>query len=249
MLNTSSTAGLSADKIHSLIKDYTYQTNYLTNFPFVLCLWDFKNETYAYVSDNVINVLGDPPCDFLQNGFAHSLKYFPESHRKIFIENILPTITHIIDIHIDSDQTKELRFSYSTKLKVHNNELRWFLHQLSIIETKEGMPAIGLKVVSDIHDIKKDNSIDLIVSIKNKNGNFESLFNETFHPGSDTLNLSTREKEILALIANGNSTKKIAERLNISENTVNNHRKNMLNKTDSASSHNLVKLAIQENLI
>ena len=55
-------------------------------------------------------------------------------------------------------------------------------------------------------------------------------------------NLTNREKEILNLIAQGLCSKQIAARLIISENTVSNHRKNMLSKTGTSSSAELVHL-------
>ncbi len=63
---------------------------------------------------------------------------------------------------------------------------------------------------------------------------------QTSHTG-----LSTREKEILAYIADGLSSKQIADKLSISINTVANHRKNMLLKMGAKSSAELV----QRNLI
>ena len=54
--------------------------------------------------------------------------------------------------------------------------------------------------------------------------------------------LTPREKEILQCISEGMSTKQIAGRLLISENTVANHRKNMLRKKGAKSSAQLIQL-------
>lgn len=51
----------------------------------------------------------------------------------------------------------------------------------------------------------------------------------TLNPGCG--NLTKREREILACIAEGLSSKQIADKLCISQHTVDNHRKNMLAKT------------------
>ncbi len=53
-----------------------------------------------------------------------------------------------------------------------------------------------------------------------------------------------REKEVLALIASGHSSKQIADKLCISINTVGNHRSNMLLKTGAKSSAELVFIYI-----
>lgn len=61
--------------------------------------------------------------------------------------------------------------------------------------------------------------------------------------------LSVREREILQLLATGKSSKIIASELNISVNTVNNHRKNMLLKTGSGNIAGLVSYGLSQGLI
>ncbi len=62
-------------------------------------------------------------------------------------------------------------------------------------------------------------------------------------------NLTSREQEILRLLARGISTKDIAERLFISPKTVSNHRTNIMGKLDLHSTADLVRYAVQLGLI
>ncbi len=61
--------------------------------------------------------------------------------------------------------------------------------------------------------------------------------------------LTTREKEILNLISQEHSNEKIAEKLFISERTVETHRRNIFTKTDTKSIVGLIKYAIKYELI
>jgi DNA-binding NarL/FixJ family response regulator len=61
--------------------------------------------------------------------------------------------------------------------------------------------------------------------------------------------LTKREREILELICNQNSTQQIAEKLFISPRTVEGHRNNLLLKTDSQNSAGLVVFAIQNKIV
>jgi two-component system, NarL family, nitrate/nitrite response regulator NarL len=61
--------------------------------------------------------------------------------------------------------------------------------------------------------------------------------------------LTTRELEILKLIAQENSNRQIAEKLYISERTVETHRKNIFKKTNTTSLVGLIKFAFANNLI
>ncbi|KAF2516953.1 response regulator transcription factor [Flavobacterium zhairuonense] len=61
--------------------------------------------------------------------------------------------------------------------------------------------------------------------------------------------LSSREKEILVLIAHEYNTAEIAEKTFISLNTVNTHRRNLLSKLNAKNTAGLVKYAVENGLV
>lgn len=61
--------------------------------------------------------------------------------------------------------------------------------------------------------------------------------------------LSTREREVLAAIAAGASNHSVAERLEISTNTVEAHRKRIIEKLDLHSTAELVRYAVRHRLV
>ena len=61
--------------------------------------------------------------------------------------------------------------------------------------------------------------------------------------------LTDREREILRLITKENSNKQIAEKLFISERTVETHRKNIFRKTNTNSLVGLIKYTFEHNLL
>jgi DNA-binding NarL/FixJ family response regulator len=71
--------------------------------------------------------------------------------------------------------------------------------------------------------------------------------------GKENLNtipvLSSREKEVLQLIADGFTNPQMAEKLFISLHTVDSHRKNLLTKFAVNNTANLIKLAAKYNLV
>ena len=66
---------------------------------------------------------------------------------------------------------------------------------------------------------------------------------------NESYELSDRETEVLLLVAQGCSSKEIADRLNISIHTVNTHRKNITHKTGIKSVAGLAVYAMLHNLI
>lgn len=63
------------------------------------------------------------------------------------------------------------------------------------------------------------------------------------------IKLSNRENEILHLICKGFSNQEIAEELNISKRTVDKHRANILDKTNTHNTASLVMYAVENKLI
>lgn len=77
-----------------------------------------------------------------------------------------------------------------------------------------------------------------------------SVANTTKQKLTDTFpKLSRREKEILQLILEENTTQEIADKLFISFGTVETHRRNMLIKTGARNTVGLVKLAMEYDLL
>ncbi|HOV85426.1 MAG TPA: response regulator transcription factor [Syntrophobacteraceae bacterium] len=66
--------------------------------------------------------------------------------------------------------------------------------------------------------------------------------------GSGFSVLTAREREVLQLLAEGNSTKQIANSLHVSMKTVETHRQQIMNKLNVQSVADLVKYAIREGL-
>jgi len=67
--------------------------------------------------------------------------------------------------------------------------------------------------------------------------------------GSAGANLGRREREVLALLADGKSSSEIAARLHIAVSTVEVHRRNIMRKLDLHNVAELTKYAIREGLI
>lgn len=110
--------------------------------------------------------------------------------------------------------------------------------------------------------LKDVSSSELITAIETvyKGGTYfssgasQSLFSE-FDPVADDEEkktvepLTSREKDVLKLLAEGNSNKEIARELDISVRTVETHRQNIKAKLDIHTAAGLARYAIEHNLI
>ena len=119
----------------------------------------------------------------------------------------------------------------------------------------------GLKTVALIYTYHRPNVLTNFhgyIYLEDKNEVITATVNNLLQPSlTDSLSvrttsndvLSEREKEVLKLLAEGSSTKKIAEMLFISPHTVNAHRKNIMRKLDIKTISGLTIYAVLNNII
>lgn len=69
------------------------------------------------------------------------------------------------------------------------------------------------------------------------------------NPLAQEVQLSTRELEVLSYICHEYTTREIAEKLNLSEKTVKNHRNNLIEKVKARNTVGLVKFALEHKLV
>lgn len=104
----------------------------------------------------------------------------------------------------------------------------------------------------------KDASIDEIINCIEQALNGQIAFSKAIgeiisrpnlEENQQVIKLTLREKEILNLIAEGHNTIAIAELIFLSKFTVENHRKNILQKLKAKNVAELIKIAVSQNLI
>lgn len=79
-------------------------------------------------------------------------------------------------------------------------------------------------------------------------GVIQDLIKHQTGTGEEETPLTPREREVLQLIAEGNPTSEIADRMHISVKTIESHRKNIMDKLNMRSIAELTKYAIREGI-
>jgi DNA-binding NarL/FixJ family response regulator len=77
----------------------------------------------------------------------------------------------------------------------------------------------------------------------------EAIAHASARPGPHLHRLTTREREVLEMIADGRSTKEMATALHVSSKTVEAHRAKLMAKLKVHRASGLVRVALQEGLI
>ncbi len=211
-------------------------------------------EFYYYV----INLYDGTVSNFHENVLKlHGLKQYP-SHLKEIINLIHPEdIPFVMEAErMSIEKIKEIGFehqmnlksSYCFRMKTPNGEYQMFHHQaLHTRKSQDGRLMQTVNIHTNIHHLNPVNNYIVLVSgVGERNDFYQMHYTKTL--SLDTCcpeNLSKRELEILHLIAKGLSSRKISDFLMLSDHTVRTHRKNILKKTQTKNSSELIKKCIE----
>ena len=101
-----------------------------------------------------------------------------------------------------------------------------------------------------LKDVSTAEIVTAIQTVAQGGTYFSSGVSEALLDGGEkkARNLSARENDVLVMVADGNSNREIAARLNISEATVETHRKNIKRKLGIATTAGLTRYAIENQL-
>jgi DNA-binding CsgD family transcriptional regulator len=218
--------------------------------PGVLCIADLRGQAYVFLSENIKNIMGYSAEEFYTEGLKKTVALFPGIHNEIILNKVFPIMFDHFDRHSIIGDVKDLRVSYCCLMTCSDGRNKWFLHQATVVHTDEdNRPHLMMKLLTDIHEIKKDDHISMSISKKDAKGVYQPIFSQTFVCNDESQVLSKREIEVLSLIGQGKSSKRIADALFISEHTVFQHRKNMLKKLDAKNAGELLTKAIAGGII
>ncbi|MDH7461868.1 LuxR C-terminal-related transcriptional regulator [Chitinophagaceae bacterium 26-R-25] len=214
-----------------------------SSFLFIL---DKNQFEYFYVDGNAKNVLAG-------NHFSESNPmielHLNTDDEKVLLEKIFPTIDFLCrKNHCEKDK---LTFSFNFRVSSKLGTERIFIQNISFLNnfSKES-PLHFVGTFTDITHFKNDNKI-IFVAEKNgaDNNSCELITRDVFSPDQNTVHLTKREIEVLKCINDGLSSKQIADKLFASLNTINNHRKNILKKTHTKNTSELISFALKQGLL
>ena len=209
----------------------------------IVVVTDFYKGNYFYVSERFNKMFG-----FENNKVPdmNQLWFRKRFHPDDFIINVAGTEFHKFIMKQPVENRKNFKLTHDFRMKNEVNQWIRLLVQDYMLETdKVGNPWLALKIcdTSPIQDINAP-ATSVCRNILNNEVVFSLEGNQ--HKKE---NISVREKEILGLIADGMKSNEIADKLFISSNTVNNHRRNMINKLNVSNTAEAVQLAIRLGII
>lgn len=235
-----------------LLQNMGFKTSSLNAQAPIFYAGDYTQGKYLYL---------DPSCEIL---FGFDREYIANNGHSFYNSLIHPDDYNIFNKQIFPESIKFLKkqppserlnfsCSYNYRVKVRSGKWLSVLQRGTyFLHPTEGKPLASVGFIIDITHFKDDTKIvhtieriDRTFSVLAK----EPVYKALYYPQKENGILSRREMEILQMLYKGLSSKAIASALKISNNTVVNHRKNMLRKTLTNNVTGLIHFALQNGLI
>ncbi|MXV52450.1 hypothetical protein GS399_15855 [Pedobacter sp. HMF7647] len=225
---------------------------YLLPFKGCIQVIDYTQHRHVALNGPFKNMTGYDPRDVIENGLDFVIDIFQKDDFKIYNEMIFGQATEFLCNNAQEEHSSYL-FTYSYRSRrVDGKWMQIFQQGSYITDSKSKQPHYGIAFIADISPLKKDTSMIFSIDKKTNEGglcNYTNLLTNYYYPEPEESKLSKREREIVGRLADGLSSKQIAGKLFISENTVVNHRKKILKKTNTRNVAELIRHAYMKGII
>jgi DNA-binding CsgD family transcriptional regulator len=218
----------------------------LQNNVVVFVLNPFSNR-YLYMSDKLQVLSGLESSSYTdENGFEFG---FSRAH-----PDQLPGLIHFHEltakcyVEYDPQGYKDILLCLCFLYKNGNGEYVQVLQRTMVLEVDdEGRPALFISFGHYVGHIKKYGCADFVISTPK--GISICTYDSDQKQASEVKTFSEQEKKIVSLLAKGDDSKTIAQKLFISPHTVDTHRRNLIKKTNCIDTTGVVAFARLINLI
>ena len=227
------------------LKKLEFGLNFFSGYTFFVI--DYIRRRHILMKGPVKQILGFHPRDFLEGGLDFGVSIFHKDDLSIFSEKCMTNVMELFRQTPHEEHSQhvfEMNYRWAKKDGGFINVLQKGSY---ITDESSGLPVYSFGVASDISNYKKDHNI--IQSIYKRDNDiasntYRNIATYYYYPEPDEALLTARETEILSWMADGLSSKMIADKFKLSHNTIMNHRKNILRKTNTKNVAELIRYAI-----
>lgn len=211
---------------------------------------DYSTKKYVVFTDSVKFILGYDAREILESGLGFTFHVAQKDFFRTFDRKIFPaTLTSLSNI--PQHEHRNHVFSYNCQYKNRQGKFINTLQRSTFITSKEtGRPLYCIAMVLDISAYKRDAVVVYTVEkMDAATRSSQSVETKFYYPFEEDGLLTKQETNVVKYMADGLGSKMIAFKLGISENTVANHRKNILRKTNTQNVAQLIAFVIRNGII
>ena len=203
------------------------------------CVTNTQDLSFEYISKNMFSCLGLKNETVVKGG----MRYFWSRIHPDDLEHWLIALKDLMnytlsEIHVE--ERKQMSYSWNYRFKNAKGVYVNIIQNTTPLEFDEDIkPIIGLAHYTVLNSNIK---MDMCASAKllNSNNEYETKYFNNFSQKLISDGISNRERDIIRLLVLNYSSKEIADKLFISSNTVDTHRRNILKKLNISSTGELI---------
>ena len=180
-----------------------------------------------------------------------------------FIENLhpddIPYVLSALNLavkkieELPKDRHSDFRVNIYARMLNNESKFRWVLIQMPKLHIDQKTQSnCALMMVTDLSHfsfLEKPVLMTLTDKVLNQNIYYNIANDKTELISIDLPNITKREREVLQLMAKGLKSPEIATKLFLSYHTIENHKRNLRQKTNSKTSVELINYVWQNNLL
>jgi len=236
-------------EVQSMHTNFKKVSGFLSQMCPLFVVIDYARMKYLSITDSTEIILGYNPNGFLEDGIGFMLSIMDTDFFKAYNQKLFPSTLQFLK---DIPQPEHANYTFSFNYRIKNVYGDWtdFYQRSLFITSKEtGLPLYCLAVGFDITPFKRDSTMIRTIEKSEPGKSTRIIETDYFYPYEEDALLTKQEKNILKYMVDGLSSKMIAAKLKLSENTVSNHRQNILRKTNTKNVAQLVAFAINHRII
>jgi DNA-binding CsgD family transcriptional regulator len=219
------------------IKGFEDLSNFGSQFIYVV---DLPREEITYVSPGVKKLFDYEPSEV-------NLKFLYDRIHPDDRQGVVHATIDALRETVDQNMTEPCRLKFSVNYRFQKKDGSYLqvLRHLTVQSTdKEGNILRTTGIIMEIDHLPEVSG----VTGKMVDNNTGEVIYSRSYPEPDSI-FSSREKEIIHLLASGKNSQEIANELFISKNTVSTHRRNMLHKCDLKNTAELILYSKKQGII
>ena len=240
---------IDSTKLDELLGQFSCESHNHNIFGSIFYLTDYVKGANFFKVFNMKTFLEYPLGKFVRTDVSFLNDLRNSEDLQVFNEQIFPDEMLFLSKH---EHEQNVEYSFTTNFRIKNGINTWsYVVQRTIYLFNEfyKMPIGSLNWITDITNFKNDSKINHLIE-RSDGINEKALIERKCYFIKNTQDiLSKREVDVLRLASKGMASKEIADKLNISIHTINNHRRNMLERCNCKNILQLLDIAVKSGVI
>lgn len=197
---------------------------------------DMKTTKYFYLSPSIENIIGYKPEEFPD--LFSLAKILSPGEMAIIHKGTEIALTKIASLNYSPEELGKVRYSRNNWfIRKDGTPVNLLQQSMGLAFNEQGIVLLEFIVITDITHFNNSPHHFYSIAKAEEDGTSQVLFHGILEQDSVT----PREREVYSLLTQGKTSQEIANELSISPETVKAHRKNLLEKTGTENSIDLLR--------